>query len=156
MSWELATVNSDPVGQHEPLLLMAENGRIPASDQCAEQIVPDARFRPDDAEGTGINATDLNMRRLVRAWTLDRTPETREVEEPGALIARNPEVTFNRIALTRFNHIFPDTIRESQTLANPQPADEDAGNLGYALGNPERDHRNAFGRLKGSRAEVGT
>ena len=154
VAWELATVNSDPAGQREPLVLRVENGRISSPGQWAEHIVPYARFRPDDAEGTGFDTTDLYMRRLVRAWTLGRAPGTREVEESVALMARALEVMLNRIALTRYYHIFPNTIREPQTLGNPQPLDEDAGNLASVLRNLEREHPAAFGRLKGSLARL--
>ena len=95
VAWELATVNSDPAGQREPLVLRVENGRISSPSQGTEHIVPVARFRPDDAEGTGFDVTDLYMRRLMRAWTIGRAPGTREVEEPVALMARVLEVMLN-------------------------------------------------------------
>lgn len=152
--WELATVNSEPAGQREPLALRVENGRITSPGQWAEHIVPDARSRPDDAEGTGFDATDLNMRRLVRAWAIGRAPGAREVEEPVALMARALERMLSRIALTRYYHIFPNAIREPQALGNPQALDEDAGNLASVLRNLERKRPADFGRMKGSLARL--
>ena len=154
VAWELATVNSDPVGQQEPLVLRVESGRISSLGQLAAHIVPEARFRPDDAGGTGLDDTELNMRRLVRAWTFGRASGAREVEEPVAMMARALEFMLNRIARTRYYHIFPNTIREPQTLGSPQSLDEDAGNLASVLRNLERGPPGAFGRLKRSLAHL--
>jgi len=154
VAWELASVNSDPAGQQEPLVVRVENGRVFSSGQWSEHFMPVARFRPDDSEGTGLDATDLYMRRLMRAWTIGWAPGTREVQGPVASMARALEVTLNRIALTRYYHIFPNTIREPQTLGNPQPLDEDAGNLASVPRNLEREHPAVCGRLKGSLAHL--
>lgn len=154
VEWELATVNSDSAGQREPLVLRVEDGRISSPGQRAEHIVPNARFRLDDAEATGLDDTDLNMRRLMRALSLGRPPGTGEVEDGIALMARALDTTLNRVTRTRYYHIFPNTIREPQTLGNSQLLDEDADNLASVLRNLEREHPAAFDRLKESLAHL--
>ena len=149
---ELATVRTDAAGQPESSVFRVENGRITSPVEWSQYVSPSNRFRHDDDDGMGLDVTDLCLQRVARAWRFGRSPNSGEREEPIATMARVLDSTLARIALTRYYHIFPNTIREPQKIGNPHPLDEDAGNMASVLRNLERQQVSAFGRLKSALA----
>ncbi len=149
---EQATVESDNADHKEPVVFSMENGRMTSPELRQQYICSGTRFRQDGDDGMELDVTDLSLRRIARAWRFERSPNAGESAEPIATMARVLDIMLARIALTRYYHIFPNTIREPQALSNPHPLDEDAGNMASVLRSLEREHYGAFARLKRSLA----
>ena len=149
---EQAIVESDNADHKEPVVFSVENGRMTSPEFRQQYTGSGTRFRQDEDDGMELDVTDLSLRRVARAWRFERSSSAGESTEPIATMARGLDIMLARIALTRYYHIFPNTIREPQALGNPHPLDEDAGNMASVLRNLEREHSGAFAQLKRSLA----
>ena len=147
---ETATVYTEGLSDLDPVVFKIENGSITSPTSWSEYNDTRSRLWQDDDEGAAFDTAELWLRRVLRSWALGGPQELPGNGAAFAAFARPVEILLRRIALMRFYHIFPNTIREPQKLGNPHPLDEDAGNLASVLRGFERDQRSTLDRLKRS------
>ena len=147
---EFATVYPSDQSHIDPVVFRIENGRLTSPSSASHYADAQSRQWQDDEEAFAFDTGELSLRRLMRPWTPGRFQDLPEDDGTFFTFSRPVEILLRRIAMMRFYHIFPNTIREPQRLGNPYPLDEDAGNLASVLRDFDRDPRNTIERLKSS------
>ena len=148
---EYATVYpNDQDNLVDPVVFKIENGTLTSPAAASQYNDPRSRQWQEDDETSAFDTQELSLRRVVRTWAPGGFQDLPEGDRTFFTFSRPVEVLLRRIALMRFYHIFPNTIREPQKLGSPYPLDEDAGNLASVLRDFDRDPRSTIDRLKRS------
>ena len=147
---EYASVYPSDEDGLDPVEFRIEDGKLTSPVTPSHDNDTSSRQWLDDEETLAFDTGELSLRRVARPWAPERFQELSEDSATFFTFAKPVEILLRRVATMRFYHIFPNTIREPQRLANPYPLDEDAGNLASVLRDFDRDPRNTIEHLKAS------